>query len=236
MLEILKEKNVRMIWNHKEDEYWFSARDLGEELGVVNIHKVLPNIETQFKKKFKESDFSKVYKGYGRTSALTNGYSRNFENNLNNFGEIFLSEEAVYQISFRSNKPEAKLFTIWVSKVLKELRIKGYYITYQKDEHWLGVREEAKHNNLEYNTAIKMLVDYASENGSKNANRYYTIYAKEIRNSLGIPMNLNKDNLSEAQLTKIINKENVIAKMIPVFVRMKLPYKDIYKATKALIN
>lgn len=236
MLEILKEKNVRMIWNHKEDEYWFSARDLGEELGVVNIHKVLPNIESEFKKKFKESDFSNVHKGYSRNSGLTKGYSRNFEAPLNNFGETFLTEEAVYQIAFRSNKPEAKLFTIWVSRVLKQLRINGHYIADKKDEYWLGVREESKANNVEYNTAIKMLVDYASENGSKNANRYYTIYAKEIRNSLGIPMNLNKDNLSEAQLTKIINKENEIAKMIPVFVRMKLPYKDIYKATKALIN
>ena len=81
-----------------------------------------------------------------------------------------------------------------------------------------------------------MLVDYALQNGSKNAKRYYTIYAKEIRNSLGIPSNLDKDNLSEEQLKRIIEKENAIAKMILVFVQMKLPYKDIYKATKALIN
>ena len=235
MLEILKEKNVRMIWNHQKDEYWFSARDLGEELGVVNIHKVLPNIETQFKKKFKESDLSGAHKTGSPNSALTKGYSRNFEAKLNNFGETFLSEEAVYQISFRSNKPEAKLFTIWVSKVLKKLRINGYYITTKKDERWLGVREESKVNNVEYNASIKMLVDYAIQSGSKNAHRYYTLYAKEIRNSLGIPSHLDKDHLSEEQLERIINKENEIAKMIPVFVQMKLPYKDIYKATKTLI-
>lgn len=123
-----------------------------------------------------------------------------------------------------------------MSRVLKELRVKGYYITDKKDERWLGIREESKTNNAEYNTAIKMLVDYALQSGSKNANRYYTIYAKEIRNSLGIPSNLDKDSLSEEHLKRIIEKENAIAKMIPVFVRMKLPYKDIYKATKALIN
>ena len=236
MLEILKEKNVRMIWNYKEDEYWFHAGDLGEELGVTNIRQVLPNIESEFKKKFKNSDISELHEMHDRNSIVCKVYNSNFDTPIYNTGEVFVSEEAVYQIAFRSNKPEAKLFTIWVSRVLKQLRINGHYIADKKDEYWLGVREESKANNVEYNTAIKMLVDYASENGSKNANRYYTIYAKEIRNSLGIPMNLNKDNLSEAQLTKIINKENEIAKMIPVFVRMKLPYKDIYKATKALIN
>ncbi len=223
MLEILKEKNVRMIWNHKKDEYWFHAGDLGEELGVMNIRQVLPNVESEFKKKLKNSDVCKVY-------------NRNFTEPLNNRGEVFVSEEAVYNLAFRSNKPEAKLFTVWVSRVLKELRVKGYYIADKKDERWLGIREESKTNNAEYNTAIKMLVDYALQSGSKNANRYYTIYAKEIRASLGIPSNLDKDSLSEEHLKRIIEKENAIAKMIPVFVRMKLPYKDIYKATKALIN
>lgn len=233
MLEVLKEKNVRMIWNHKEDEYWFHAGDLGEELGIVQINSTLRHIDTCFKKKFKNSDVQNMH---NRNCDAKLNYKRNFSNPLNNRGEVFVSEEAVYNLSFRSNKPEAKLFTIWVSKVLKQLRINGYYITDKKDERWLGVREESKLNNVEYNAAIKMLVDYATSSGSKNANRYYTIYAKEIRNSLGIPMNLNKDDLSEEQLTKIINKENEIAKMIPVFVRMKLPYKDIYKATKVLIN
>lgn len=234
MLEILKEKNVRMIWNHKEDEYWFHAGDLGNELGVTNIRQVLPNIETQFKKKFKNSDLSKSKKK--NNSIVCKVYNSNFETPIYNTGEVFVSEEAVYQMAFRSNKPEAKLFTIWVSKVLKQLRINGYYITDKKDERWLGIREESKVNNVEYNAAIKMLVDYAIQNGSKNAKRYYTIYAKEIRNSLGIPSNLDKDHLSEEQLERIIEKENEIAKMIPVFVKMKLPYKDIYKATKALIN
>lgn len=244
MLEILKEKNVRMIWSHKEDEYWFHAGDLGEELGVTNIRQVLPNIESEFKKKFKNSDISNAHKAGNRNSdthktdnsIVCKVYNSNFDTPIYNTGEVFVSEEAVYQIAFRSNKPEAKLFTIWVSKVLKQLRIKGYYIVDKKDEQWLGTRKESKANNVEYNVAIKMLVDYAIKNGSKNANRYYTIYAKEIRNSLGIPMDLDKDDLSEEQLTKIINKENEIAKMIPVFVQMKLPYKDIYKATKALIN
>lgn len=223
MLEILKEKNVRMIWNHRKDEYWFHAGDLGEELGIIQINSTLRNIDSEFKKKFGNSDVHEMH-------------NRNFTESLNNRGEVFVSEEAVYNLAFRSNKPEAKLFTIWVSRVLKELRVKGYYIADKKDECWLGIREESKANNAEYNTAIKMLVDYALQSGSKNANRYYTIYAKEIRNSLGIPSNLDKDNLSEEQLKRIIEKENAIAKMIPVFVQMKLPYKDIYKATKALIN
>ena len=61
MLEILKEKNVRMIWNHRKDEYWFHAGDLGEELGIIQINSTLRNIDSEFKCTFKNLDISKVH-------------------------------------------------------------------------------------------------------------------------------------------------------------------------------
>src|SRR5699024_9196321 len=105
MIRIFEERNVRMIWNQKRTEIWFSAEDVGEELGMTNIRMVLSNIDRSEKKKFKNEDISGVSKVY----------SRNFDSLLNNYGETFISEEAVYNISFRSNKPEAKLFTKWVT-------------------------------------------------------------------------------------------------------------------------
>ena len=99
MLSIFKERNVRMIWNKNYTEIWFSAIDVGEELGIVNIRDTLRNIDRTEKKKFKNEEISGV-------GVL---YTRNFESPLNNYGETFVSEEAVYNMSFRSNKPEAKL-------------------------------------------------------------------------------------------------------------------------------
>ena len=108
MLSILEEKNVRMIFSKDGNEVWFSSRDIAEELGMANIRMVLSNIDSEYKRKFNESSVNKTY-------------SRNFKTKLPNFGELFITEEAVYNLSFRSNKPEAKLFTKWVSKVLKQI-------------------------------------------------------------------------------------------------------------------
>lgn len=101
MLSIFEERNVKMIWNADNTEVWFSASDVGEELGIVNIRDTLRNIDREEKKKFTN----------GMISGVGNIYTRNFQSPLNNYGETFVSEEAVYNMSFRSNKPEAKLFT-----------------------------------------------------------------------------------------------------------------------------
>ena len=60
MLSIFKERNVRMIWNKNYTEIWFSAIDVGEELGIVNIRDTLRNIDRTEKKKFKNEEISGV--------------------------------------------------------------------------------------------------------------------------------------------------------------------------------
>lgn len=122
MLKILQEKNVRMIWSKDGSEVWFNANDVGEELGIVNIRDTLRNIDREYKKKFNES-------------TVGDSDTRNFKSKLPNFGTIFITEEAVYNMSFRSNKAEAKLFTKWVSKALKQIRIHGYYIATEKTKN-----------------------------------------------------------------------------------------------------
>ncbi|HBL07087.1 MAG TPA: BRO family protein, partial [Clostridium sp.] len=152
MLKILQEKNIRMIWSKDSNEVWFNANDVGEELGIANIRDTLRNIDNEYKKLF-------------TCSNVGDTYIRNFKEKLPNRGEIFISEEAVYNVSFRSNKAEAKLFTKWVSKVLKQLRINGYYIATEKDEQWLGVRTDGKATRREFTDEIQEFVYYATQQG-----------------------------------------------------------------------
>ncbi|EGT4187693.1 TPA: Bro-N domain-containing protein, partial [Clostridioides difficile] len=105
MLKILQDKNVKVMWSKNGEEVWFNANDVGEELGIVNIRDTLRNIDREYKKKFNES-------------TVGDSYTRNFKDKLPNFGTTFVTEEAVYNMSFRSNKPEAKLFTKWVTQTL----------------------------------------------------------------------------------------------------------------------
>lgn len=89
------------MWFKNGEEVWFNVNDVGEELGIVNICDILRNIDREYKKKFNEfivGDF----------------YIRNFKDKLFNFGIIFVIEEVVYNMLFRSNKLEVKLFIKWV--------------------------------------------------------------------------------------------------------------------------
>ena len=56
MLKVLLEKHVRMLWSNNGNEIWFSVNDVADELGVINVRQLLPNIDKEYRKKFKESD------------------------------------------------------------------------------------------------------------------------------------------------------------------------------------
>ncbi|SDO87686.1 BRO family protein [Clostridium gasigenes] len=226
MIKLLQEKNIRMIWSNDGNEIWFSANDIGEELGVINIRNVLPNIDSEFKMKFKEQDISGVHKTY----------SRNFKELLNNFGEMFLTEEAVYQISFRSNKPEAKLFTKWVSKVLKQIRIHGYYIATEKYEQWFGARKDSKTTRKEFTDEVQEFVHYAINQGSNKPNMYYMHFTKLVNDKLGIPKGTNREDLDQKTLMDIMALERVMAMKLPKLIDKETNYKEAYKEIKKLIE
>ena len=223
MLKVLLEKNVRMVWSSEGNEVWFSANDVADELGVINIRQLLPNIDKEYKKKIKESDVYKVY-------------NRNFESSLNNRGELFISEEAVYNISFRSNKPEAKLFTKWVSNVLKQIRINGYYIATEKDEKWLGVRTDSKRTRREFTDEVQEFVHYAIKQGSNKPNMYYVHFTKLVNEKLGIPKGTKREDLDQGILMDIMALERVMSMKLPKLINKEMNYKEIYKEIKKLIE
>ena len=225
MIRIFEERNVRMIWNQKRTEIWFSAEDVGEELGMTNIRMVLSNIDRSEKKKFKNEDISGVSKVY----------SRNFDSLLNNYGETFISEEAVYNISFRSNKPEAKLFTKWVTKVLRQIRINGFYVLDEKAEGWLKTREETKKVRRMETDTIKRFVEYAKENGSTHADMYYQNLTKLVQNHLGIEAGT-RDDLDQNTLLRLKSLETVVDMHLNTLMNTDMPYKDMYAGVKELIQ
>ncbi len=225
MLSIFKERNVRMIWNKNYTEIWFSAIDVGEELGIVNIRDTLRNIDRTEKKKFKNEEISGV-------GVL---YTRNFESPLNNYGETFVSEEAVYNMSFRSNKPEAKLFTKWVTKVLKQIRINGYYVSDNEGDKWLKTRKETKQFRRMETDTIKQFVEYAKNQGSTHADQYYMNFTKLVQNHLGIDSG-SRDNQDQKTLLRLKSFETIIDMRLDSLMKMDLPYKVIYGSVRDLIQ
>lgn len=79
--------------------------------------------------------------------------------------------------------------------------------------------------------SIKLLVEYASANGSKSANRYYTNVTKMTNALLGIEAG-QREALNINQLKQIAILESVVDIAIRDGVKAELPYKDIYQLAK----
>lgn len=225
MLSVFEERDVRMIWNVEKTEIWFSASDVGDELGIINIRDTLRNIDRTERKKFT----NEIISGVG------NSYSRNFQTSLNNYGETFVSEEAVYNMSFRSNKPEAKLFTKWVTKVLKHLRVNGCVVADNDASQWLSIRQETKQVRRMETDTIKKFVEYAKGQGSTHADTYYMNFTKLVQSQLGIAPG-ERDVQDQKVLMRLKSLETIVDMHIETLMKEKAPYKEIYKGVCDLIH
>lgn len=223
MLGILKKYEVRVIFDENMDE-WFNADDVGKVLGLENIRRQLNRIvKEKYRKKFNSSN-------------VANCPIRNFEGNLPNRGVNFIKSQAVYQIAFRSNKPDAMEFTEWVSEVIELIRKNGYYIADEKSDQWLGVRCESKKVRRTFTDEIQEFVYYATLKGSNKPTMYYKHFTKLVNDKLEIPKELKRDDLSQDILMDIMALERVIAMKLPKLINEDMDYKQIYKIIKELIN
>lgn len=217
MFNLLEKYNVRII--QTEEEIWFSAEDLGELLEIKNIRDAVRKIEEEDKMKFNNSNVEETY-------------IRNFESKLPNRGTTFLTEQGVYQITFRSNKIEAQQFTKWVSKVVKEIRRNGYYILEEQEKQkWFETRKETKEVRKQETDMIKILVEYAREQGSEHPEKYYISYTNLANKTLGIKAN-ERDKLNQSDLLKLKSFETLITIKIEQGIKEGLHYKEIYKKVK----
>lgn len=226
MIKVLKEKNVRMVWSKDGEEIWFNANDVAEELGITNIRQNLSNFGKESKRKITNEMLSGVY----------NSYSRNFKEPLNNFGEMFIDELTIYNMAFRSNKAEAKLFTQHICKIVKQIRINGYYIATSKDEEWLGARAESKISRRHETDEIKEFVEYAKNQGSSKPEKYYIHFTNLVRKKLDIPKGLKREDMNQSMLMDIQALERVISMKLPKLINKNTPYKEVYKEIKKLIE
>lgn len=94
-----------------ENEFYFNLNEVGEILGLSNPRMSVDVTDSDYVRKFENSDVSKTY-----------------NRKLNNAGELFLTEAGLYRMLNRSNKPEAEVFQKWVNKeVLPSIRKTGSY-------------------------------------------------------------------------------------------------------------
>ena len=83
--------------------------------------------------------------------------------------------------------------------------------------------------------SLKVLVDYATAAGSKNADKLYMTYNKLINKNLGLQAG-QRDSLTIWQLHEIEKMQSMIEMIVKGLIAKGVEYHEIYKQTKKTIE
>ena len=149
---------------------------------------------------------------------------------------IFMYDErGILDVIRWSTTEIADQYFDWVYDIIQSIKKNGYYITSEKDNKWLGIRNESKEARRYETDQIKLFVEYAKEQGSKNADRYYVLFTKLINSKMGIQSG-KRDELSQETLMELKSLETLVKMRIRKLIEKETPYKEIYQDVKMLVD
>lgn len=144
-------------------------------------------------------------------------------------------ERGIYEVCRWSNQKVADDFNDWVYETIQSIKKNGYYIATEKDNKWLGIREESKQARRYETDQIKYFIEYAKEQGSRSADRYYMIFTKLIHGRVGIQSG-QRGNVSQETLMELKALETLVKMRIRKLMESRMPYKEIYQDVKKLVE
>lgn len=155
---------------------------------------------------------------------------------LRNNERVFMyNERGIYDIVRKSNQPVADEYFEWVFEVIQSIKKNGYYIASEKDDKWLGIRQETKEVRKAETDQIKRFVEYARKRGSQHADRYYALLTNLINRRLGIESG-GRDKADQRPLMHLKSLETVVEMHLATLMAEELPYKEIYQGVKKFIE
>lgn len=153
-----------------------------------------------------------------------------------NSAKVYMYEErGVYEVCRRSRQPVSDAFNDWVYDVILSIKENGYYIASEKDEKWLGIRQETKEVRKAETDQIKLFVEYARKQGSQHADRYYVLLTNLVNRRLGIE-NGGRDKADQRTLMHLKSLETVVELHLATLMAEGLPYKEVYQGVKRFIE
>lgn len=158
-----------------------------------------------------------------------------FPNKDKNAYVFMYSERGIYEVCRWSNKRVADDFNDWVYDTIESIKKNGYYIASEKDSKWLGIRNEAKQARHYETDQIKLFVEYAKEQGSKNADKYYLLFTKLIHGKMEIQSG-KRDDLPQETLLELKSLETLAKRRIKKLMEKGIFYKEIYQDVKLLVK
>ena len=105
----------------------------------------------------------------------------------------------------------------------------------KQNAEWLETRKDVKVLYRKMTDSLKVLVDYATAAGSKNADKLYMTYNKLINKSLGIQAG-QRDSLTIWQLHEVQKMQSMIETIVKGLIAKGTEYHQIYQDTKQIIE
>lgn len=154
-LQVFNFNNTKLDYGIYNGEPVFNLNAIAEYLEIKNLRQCIDTNDKDYVIKLTNSE---VYFTYNR--------------NLNNRGELFLTEAGLYKLIMRSNKPSAEAFQKWVVKeVLPSIRKTGTYTIKNKKE----MQKEKPVSYSQKLRAVKLLKEYSDLYRDKYDGRYSQI-------------------------------------------------------------
>lgn len=134
---------------------------------------------------------------------------------------------------FVANKTTGEKGAVFTAQYVSAFHAMRDYLLELQSPVWQDTRSIGKQVRKEETAAIKSLVDYATAQGSQNAQRYYTSLSTLADRTAGIT---DRDSATVVQLTMLLTVERMIAREIERGIGAALPYKEIYRACKVRLS
>lgn len=138
-------------------------------------------------------------------------------------------EQATFVITLLRN---SKIVVKFKKELVRQFYAMRRFILEKQSKLWGETRIANKENRLKETDVIKLLVDYAKEQGSTHSDKLYVTYTKLAKSVIGG----NRDNITVSDLNNLTLVESIILQTIRIDMSMGMHYKDIYMDCKNRIE
>lgn len=194
----------------KENDVFTNSKVIAE--GTNNKHHSMTAIIQKY-----ESDFAEFGKVRFKIEPLESGQKE----------KVYLlnEEQATLLMTYlRNNEVVRKFKKNLVQQFYKMRR----FLIEKQSKLWNDTRLASKENRLKETDVIKLLMEYAKEQGSTHSDKLYLTYTKLANSIVGGK----RDDMTASELNTLTLVESIIKQTIEIDMSMGMDYKEIYQDCK----
>lgn len=201
----------------RKDKIFTNSKIIAE--GTDNKHHAVQQLISKY-----ESDFAEFGQVAFEMRAVK--YSRG----TNEEKIYFLNEEqATLLMTYLRNSEITRKFK---KELVRQFYAMRRFLIEKQSKLWGDTRIVNKENRLKETDVIKLLVEYASKQGSTHSDKLYLTYTKLAKTVIGG----NRDEITASDLNNLTLVESIILQTIRIDMSLGMHYKDIYKDCKERIG